>query len=146
MPDSTRKDISIHTKPLETALPKTRGRGRPARIEQPPLPTMELSDGEQQLQTYFIEAYRLDYPDLTPTDLILLHLASLEYVKYLRVVQKELETGEVISQARQHPAVNMRGLLDQMGATRRVRNAGRKSDDNKDDAELRDALLSIGEN
>lgn len=141
------REPTINAKPVENALPATRGRGRPPRIQQPPLPQMEMSEQEHAMQTFFIESYRLDYPDMLPTDLILLQLASFEYIKYLRVVQEELATGKVISMARQHPGVNMRALLDQMSVTRRARNSGsRQNDTNKDDQELRDALMSIGEN
>lgn len=145
MPERTDPTISAPAL-TESEEPTVKRRGRPAtRVEMPPLPMMEMGANEKALQVYFIEAYRLDYPDMSQTDLILLHLASLEYIKYLRVVAEELETGKVISQARQHPGVNMRALLDQMAVTRKARTAGVKaSSDNKDVEEARRLFMDMG--
>lgn len=138
---------AIQTKQLTSPPTEVKRRGRPARIEQPQLPAMAMSEQESNMQAFFVASYMNDYPDMSPTDIILLQLASYEYVKYYRILQEEFETGKVISMARQHPGVNMRALLDQMGVTRRARNSGsRQNDTNKDDQELREALMSIGEN
>ena len=135
----------INAKQINTQDPIKKGRGRPAKIEMPALPVMDMSDGEAALQTYFIESFRLEYPDLTNTDMILLHLASLEYIKYLRVVAEELSTGKVISQARQHPGVNMRALLDQMAVTRKARSGGTRSQEDKSIVEARQQLLDMSD-
>lgn len=99
-----------------------------------------MNELEQQWYDYFISSHRLEYPDLTDTDNILLMLAGLEFVKYLRVAQDEMKTGTVISMARQHPGVQMRALLDQLSVTRKARNAGKKDDPL---AAMREDLLKL---
>ncbi len=109
---------TLQARPLTVAQqPKPRPVGRPEKLVMPPLPEMRMTDLERDLFDYFLASYQQQYPDLVPTDFILLHLAALEYIKWLRIIAEELETGRVISQARQHPAVNMRG-----GARNRPRN------------------------
>jgi hypothetical protein len=134
---------ALRVKPLtETEAPKERSAGRPAKLVMPELPKMAMTEPEQALFDYFLAAFQQQYPDLTPTDLLLLHLAALEYVKYLRVVAEELETGKVISMARQHPGTNMRALLDQLSVTRKARTAGKKEED-PEAAELREFFMGM---
>lgn len=102
-----------------------------------------MTDVEQSLFDYFIEAYKQQYPDMVPTDHLLLHLAGLEYIKYLRVVAEELETGKVISMARQHPGVNMRALLDQLSVTRKARTSRGTKEEEPEAAELRDFFMGL---
>lgn len=103
---------------------------------------MPLTEPEQALFDFFLEAHRQQYPDLTPTDNLLLWLAGIEFIKYLRVVAEELETGKVISMARQHPGVQMRALLDQLSVTRKARTAGKQAE-NPEEKELRDFFLGL---
>lgn len=105
---------------------------------------MPMTDTEQALFDYFMFAYKDQYPDMVPTDYLLLHLAGLEYIKYLRVVAEELETGKVISMARQHPGVNMRALLDQLSVTRKARTARGKTEEDPAATELRDFFMNGG--
>ena len=134
----------LTAKPLTTIQPATpRSAGRPAKLVMPDLPQMPMTDVEQALFDYFLTAYKSEYPDMTPTDHLMLHLAGLEYIKYLRVVSEELETGTVISMARQHPGVNMRALLDQLSVTRKARTAGKKEADSDDEKELKDFFMSM---
>lgn len=123
--------------------PKERGVGRPAKLVMPDLPKMPMTDVEQGLFDYFMAAYKEQYPDMVPTDHLLLHLAGLEYIKYLRVVAEELETGKVISMARQHPGVNMRALLDQLSVTRKARTTGRKPEEDPEARELREFFMDM---
>ena len=134
----------LTAKPLTTLQPTTpKSAGRPAKLEMPPLPEMPMTDVEKPLFDFFIAAYRAEYPDLNATDNILLHLAALEYIKWLRIIAEELETGTVISMARQHPGVNMRALLDQLSVTRKARTAGKKEADSDDEKELKDFFMSM---
>lgn len=116
--------------------------GRPKKL--PPMPYMPgMSDQEREMFDGFINEYLEQYPDLTPTDYRILHLAAVEYIKYARVAAKELETGVVIAMSRQHPAVNMRALLDQLSVTRKARTAKGKPEDETEE-ELKNYFLSIG--
>lgn len=105
-----------------------------------------MSDSERALFDFWLAAYKEQYPDMVPTDHLLLHLAGLEYIKYLRVIAEELETGKVISMARQHPGVNMRALLDQLSVTRKARNTGKPTEDEtaKETREKLDQLFGHG--
>lgn len=87
----------------------------------PPLPRFELSAYEQEWFDYFFAVHQQEYPDLTEADRLLLLLADIEFIKYLRVAGEELASGEVISQARQHPGTQMNALLDRLAATRKAR-------------------------
>lgn len=136
---------ALSVRPLTDTEPtKSRRAGRPENLVMPPLPKMSMTDVEQDLFDFFMESYKRQYPDMVPTDHLLLHLAGLEYIKYLRVVAEELETGKVISMARQHPGVNMRALLDQLSVTRKARTATKKPDEDPDAEELRRFLMSMG--
>lgn len=119
---------TFDTKPLN-ASPRDRKVGRPPKLEMPDLPDMPMTPSEKAMFDFWIAAFREQYPDLVPTDHLLLYLAGLEFIKYLRVIAEELETGKVISMARQHPGVNMRALLDQLSVTRKARTTGQKQDD-----------------
>ena len=122
---------------------KNKTAGRPARLEMPPLPKMQMTEVEQDLFNYFLESYKQEYPDLIPTDYIHLHLAAVLYIETLRVMAWELEEGRVISQARQHPLVQMRATLDQLSVTRRARVAHTKQDESDEEKELKDFFLSL---
>lgn len=119
---------TFSTKPLNT-VPTEKKVGRPPKLVMPDLPQMPMTDGEQAMFDFWIAAFKEQYPDLVPTDHLLLYLAGLEFIKYLRVIAEELETGKVISMARQHPGVNMRALLDQLSVTRKARTTGKPSED-----------------
>lgn len=118
---TTRTDLTINVTPLRPRPDTKPAMGRPKKLEQPSLPDLEMDDYEQQLFDFFINSFKADYRDLKPTDLILLHLAAIEYVKYLRVAKDEMASRTVLSQARQHPATNMLRLLDMLSTTRKDR-------------------------
>jgi hypothetical protein len=124
----------------ETEKPRLRSVGRPAKLVAPPMPKMPMEPAEQDLFDFFMDAFKDQYPDLTPTDLLLLYLAGIEFIKYMRVAAEELATGKVISMARQHPGTQMRSLLDSLSVTRKARLAKGKAED-EDGNELRDFFM-----
>lgn len=126
---------------VEPARPKAVG--RPAKLARPEMPEMPMSETEHKLFNYFLDAYNEQFDDLTPVDQLTLFLAAIEFIKYLRVAREELETGKVISMARQHPGTNMRALLDQLSVTRKARTAGKKSDEDEGAKELRDFFMGM---
>jgi hypothetical protein len=142
-PSNTRSQTTI-ARPLTTLAPaRYRGAGRPPKLVMPDLPELQMTDVERPLFDYFIDSYNQEYPDLTATDHLTLFLAAIEFIKYLRVAARELETGEVITMSRQHPGVNFRALLDQLSVTRRARTARSRPDDDADSKELKDFFLGM---
>lgn len=135
---------TLHTLPLAPVEPKKKRVGRPRKDALPALPKFEMNDLELAWYEYFVSAYREEYKDLTKSDQILLMLAGVEYIKYLRIIQNELATGELITMARQHSGVQMRALLDMLSVTRKARTTGRKEEDPQI-AEARKALLGLSE-
>lgn len=109
--------------------------GRPRKLKMPPLP-QEILDGmtslEQEHFAFFLESHRQQYPDLTPTDLISLTAAAMEYVAYLRLQASQLSTGELVTMSRQHPGVQMRAWLDSLSVTRKQRGPAKKEDEGAD--------------
>jgi hypothetical protein len=103
--------------------------GRPPKPKMPRLPRFEISDYEREWFDYFQAVYRAEYPDLNESDRLLLFLAGIEFLKYLRVAGEELASGEVISQARQHPGNQMNALLDRLSVTRKARERKPKEED-----------------
>lgn len=109
------------------------------------MPVMEgLSDTERVLFDDFIQEYLTEYPDITPTDYRMLFLVAVEYIKYLRIVSKELSSGKVLSMARQHPGTNMRALQDQLSITRKARTSGKQQPGSEDAEKLRAVLYDLG--
>ena len=131
-PNPRRKsEQSINVRPLSIVKSTPSKVGRPPKLEPPDMPEMPMTEGERALFDFWIAAFKQQYPDLVPTDHLLLFLAGLEFIKYLRIIAMELEEHTVISMARQHPGVNMRALLDQLSVTRKARNQGKTSDDDE---------------
>lgn len=116
--------------------------GRPRKLVMPPLPR-ELLDSMTELERdhyhYFVRAFREEYPDLTATDLIMLHQAALEYINLLRVQANQLQTGIVLTMSRQHPGVQLRQWLDGLSVTRKQR----PRDDSKQREEVEQLLRSL---
>jgi hypothetical protein len=116
--------------------------GRKPKPKLPAVPSLQMSDLEQQWFEFFIQSHRNEYPDMTDTDQIHLILAAISFINSLRVHQQELQSGQVISMARQHPANQMRAELDLLSFTRKARTAGKQSEDPalKD---IKDKLLGL---
>lgn len=116
-------------KRVEPKADKPTPKGRKPQLKTPPLPKFDISDFEQEWYDYFWDTYLETYPDLTRSDKLLLMLAGVEFIKYLRVAGAELSSGEVISQARQHPGTQMNALLDRLSVTRKARERKPREDD-----------------
>lgn len=130
-----RNDPTIPAKPI-IQFQQPRKPGRPTKASLPPLPKYPMEPEEQAIFDAFVKGYNEEYPDLTDTDQLILHLAAAEYVKCLRVLQEEFDTNKILSQARQHPSVQLRAYLDQLSVTRKQRDkkpAG--TDEEKNQAE-----------
>lgn len=128
--------------PLEASPEQPRSAGRPRKKPMPPMPLFKLNDLEQQWYEWIIQSYLTEFPDLSDTDKMQLPLLAIEYIKYLRVAAKELETGEVISMARQHPFTNLKGLMEQLSVTRKARKSD-KSNVPDPQEEAREKLLKM---
>lgn len=116
---------------------KTGGRPRQLAL----MPSMPMTDVETALFDSFIQEYLTKYPDLEPVDYRILFLAGLEYIKYLRIIRDELDRHQVISMARQHPAVQMRGLLNDLSVSRRQRK--REPGESTDTTDMREFYLQV---
>ncbi len=96
----------------------------------------EIFDGMSQLEKdlfdYFIETFREKYAIEEGPDLISLYLAGFDYIQTLRVQAEQMRSGQIISMARQHPAVQLRAWLDQMDVTRKA-NKGKNGDKSEAD-------------
>lgn len=132
--------FTAHT--LVPDQPEKTAPGRKKKPVMPTLPTFKMSEFEREWFAYFRDVYQAEYPDLTDADRLLLFLAAIEFIKYLRVAGAELATGEVISQARQHPGTQMRALLDQLSVTRRAR---QKQGPREEDDPNADLLLKLAQ-
>lgn len=105
--------------PPVTRKPKL---GRPRkRPEAPPLPTLELTTDESILFDDFQATVLEEYPDLTRLDKYILYLAAIEYIKYVRMGQDELKTGQLITMSRQHPGTQFARLIDMLSVSRKAR-------------------------
>jgi hypothetical protein len=139
-----RRDPAINAQALHALPPTKKTRGRPKKREMPALPNMPMSESERAIFEFWMEEFKAEHPDLSGTDELLLFLAGIEFIKYLRVQAEELETGKVISMARQHPGVNMRALLDQLSVTRKARTQGSKpSETDEKSREAKDFLMGF---
>lgn len=114
--------------PVEAAPPK---RGRP-KTKLTPLSLDGMTVPERERYELFINYMRTEYEDLAPFDMLLVELAAIEYIKYLRWLAKEILTGEAASMARQHPGVQMRENLKLLSIWRKDRANSPKTDDKVD--------------
>lgn len=135
------KPETLHVAPVSSGLPTRIG--RPRKLKAPPPPAFEMSAFEQTWYQYFLDAHLEEYPDLTNTDRILLMLAACEFVKYIRIVQNELSTGELITMARQHSGTQMRALLDMLSVTRKARQGGKGGEEDPVLKQAREALMGL---
>src|SRR6266704_2972289 len=137
------RNPNLDTEPitkLDQSPPSKVGRPR----LHPPMPLLDLNPEERILFDGYMADWLDAYPDLTSSDYRLLWLSGIKYLQFLRLLKKEVETGNLLSMARTHPAVEMRALLDQVSVTRRARTKEQITNDPNAD-ELRAALLSLGQ-
>src|SRR5258708_6197154 len=83
--------------------PKQQTAGRPPNPKEPPFPLFEMVDYEKKLYDYYLWALEKDYPNMRPSDKVLLPLVGVGLILYLRTAQKQLTENEIISMTRQHP-------------------------------------------
>jgi hypothetical protein len=114
--------------PVEAAKPRV---GRP-RTKLTPLSLDGMTEPERQRYELFINYMHSEYDDLTPFDQLIVEVAAVEYVKYLRWLANEIKTGEAASMARQHPGVQMRENLKLLSVWRKDRANSPKTDDQVD--------------
>ncbi len=138
--------------PLSGASAKrTRGPGRPANLELPPLP-IEIWDGmceiEQQMFEHFQAAYEAafqrKYGKLSPTARINIQQAALEYIHLMRLQAEQMTSKSLVSQARQHPGVQLRAWLQAAGLQERDIEVPNKPEDER--SATRAALLGLAAN
>lgn len=129
--------------PLDVAREK-KNVGRPKKLKMPAMP-QGIFEGMTELEKehfdYFVQCYREKYKIEEGTDLISLNLAAMDYIQTLRVQAKQFKEKEIISMARQHPAVQLRAWLDQMDVTRKA-NKGKNEKESEAD-KMRNDLLSL---
>lgn len=138
-PTDRPKALEVNPVKLAPAVKKV---GRPrARIE-PRLPQFDLEPDENVLYDTFMASFINDNPDIKdyPSDMLLLPLAAVEYIKYLRVIGQELSSREAITMARQHPATQFFRILDMMHVTRKARSKTVKP---KEDDETENFLKAL---
>ena len=129
----TQKPEILEVAPLRL-VPINRVVGRPRKLTPPPPPNFSCNEAEERHYTYFIQAFNKEYPDMTATDQITLQLLAAEYIKYLRMLANEIESGQLVSMARQSPGTQYCRLLDMLSVTRKARVNGRVSRNDESDA------------
>lgn len=109
--------------------------GRPPVAKEPKKPDFHFTEEEQERYDWFIKCYQDEYPDLTPSDKLILELAGVAYIKLLRMCVVEIETGQLITMARQNPSTDFTRFLDMLSVTRkqRQRTAPAPNDDATDE-------------
>lgn len=124
--------------PQLTVLP----RGSSGRPRKPERPDFHFSDEEQVRYDWFLHCFDKEYPDLTPSDWLILELAGVAYIKLLRMNAVEIESGQLITMARQNPSTDFTRYLDMLSVTRKARQNKPSPADDKSDELIR--MLSSG--
>lgn len=105
--------------------------GRPKKLTLPP-EFQQLLDSmspiEREHYELFRDAHYQIYPDLNIIDKLVVRLMAIEYIKTLRMMAEELESGQLITMSRQHPGVQMRAYADMLSVTRKQRGKAEKED------------------
>lgn len=134
MPQPIRKpDVkTVPTLPLQP-MPK-RGPGRPARRAEIRPPQFQWqNDYEKELYESYIAEHLEDYPNLKKSDKKFLWLAAAQYVLCMRLVGEEASTGQLVTQARQHPGTMLVRYMDTILATTRKQRIAKKDDEDEND-------------
>ena len=143
MPSTNTASPSLKVVKLEDRAETETKRGRRAALKFPALPQAffdAMTSLEKEHFDFCVAAVKLACgKDLTPLDELCINMVALEYVNLLRVYATQLANGEVISQARQHPGVQMRAWLDNLSVNRKAR-AGKKGIEENPDVQ---ALLAL---
>lgn len=92
----------------------------------------------------YLEAYVNKYgKSPTPTAQICIVQASLDYINLLRLQAEQMKSGNLVSQARQHPGVQVRAWLQSIGLQEKDYEESKKTDDKSDAKAM---LLSLSAN
>ena len=137
----------LRVRPLNTPSKEEEvKRGRKQKRKVPSLP-QEILDGmtelEQEWFHFFVDGLKDENPDLTDTDQILVLFAGIEMINMLRLDQKQLSSGELISMARQHPGVQFRSLIDLLSVSRKARKNGKSQATQDESDELAKKLIGM---
>lgn len=135
---ATDEPRTLKVAPLQ-ATPKRVG--RPPAVKRPEPPAFEWqSEYEHELYEWFIDCIERDYPNMKDSDKLLLPLAAAEYVKWMRLLGNEIKSGELVTQARQHPGQMFSRLLDSVLGTTRKQRVAKGDDKDKDELDLMELL------
>lgn len=123
------------------------GPGRPRKPQIPELPPdIAAACSQAEIDAYyrFVKAFAKKYAPLDDSDMIMLMFAGIESINALRLYAKLMKDHEVLTQARQSPLIQMRGLLADLGARRRDRLAKDKKGTNSEEQEqMKEALEAL---
>lgn len=82
------------------------------------IPNNPLTETEELDRQAFKAAFVKDYGIVSESDLLILDLASYEYIKSRRLQTQELTNGHIMGNIRFHPVSELVRLLGMMDATR----------------------------
>jgi hypothetical protein len=103
-----------------------------------------MSALEKEHFEYFLyayeQAYERRYGRLTPTARINITQAGLDYIHLLRLQGEQFQSRKLVSQARQHPGVQLRAWLAAAGLQERDIEQPKQTDEA---ADTREALLKL---
>jgi hypothetical protein len=104
--------------------------GRHKKLTYPGLP-QEIYDGMTEIERahfdWFIQTARR-LVEGEEFDELGIHMAGLDYIQLLRMQARQLASGELVSQARQHPGVQLRQWLEITSLSRKSRPAKKEDD------------------
>ena len=106
-----------------------------------PTPNVLLNQEEEDLRQAFLRAFKRNYPGLNESDLIMLELASIQYVLSVRLSNSDLQRGQYVHSTRFSPHNELRGILSDLGLTRKDRLAKQASNQGTEEEEQVRALL-----
>jgi hypothetical protein len=124
------KPESFSVEPLKL-VPKEKGKPGPKKAPEWNYLALDFKEPEQERFAYFVWSIEKIIKNPTPFDKILIELAAIEYVKYLRIAQYEVQKNTSITMARQHPGTQMRALIDLLSISRKSRNANKQESDSE---------------
>ena len=103
-----------------------------------------LTETEEEARRNFKLSFTTDYSITSASELIILDLASYEYVKAQRLQLDELSNGSILGNLRFHPINELVRLLSLMDATRAAKLRS-KQPVNDSETEMKTFLLTLSE-
>lgn len=147
MPKPANPPLSVTVLSASSEQRQKRKPGRPSSLEMPPLPAEildNMSENEREHFDYFRSAYEAaairKYGRLTPTAEINILQAALDYIHLLRLQAEQIKSGTLVSQARQHPGVQLRSWLAACGLC--DKDLEEKKEEKKEDG-MKEFLMSL---